>query len=46
MNENIMQELLVENEKLKQDNETLWKIINMQKETIDKLWSAYNVTLK
>jgi hypothetical protein len=46
MNENIMQELLAENEQLKQDNENLWKIINVQKETIDKLWSAYNVTLK
>lgn len=46
MNENMMQELLAENAKLKQDNETLWKIINSQKETIDKLWSAYHVTLK
>ncbi|MCI5994470.1 MAG: hypothetical protein MRZ45_00750 [Blautia sp.] len=46
MSENVLQELLTENERLKQDNEKLWKIIHVQKETIDKLWTAYNVSIK
>lgn len=46
MNENMMQKLLAENSELKQTNEQLWKIINVQKETLDKLWAAARAALK
>lgn len=35
-------DLYIENMKLKQDNMKLWKIIEIQKGTINKLWVAYN----
>ncbi len=38
MDESRTQQLLCEIDRLKQDNEKLWKTIQIQKETMDKMW--------
>lgn len=40
MDESRTQKLLCEIDRLKQDNEKLWKTIQIQKETMDKMWRA------